>query len=209
MLLVRLCGDTVPKSWNRWGRPLSRESHRIWAFPLPEMMDLADLVEALAVETPPEFLSDCLAVWINPDFDGRLPLSVLDELESLSVLHTRLHEPWIMGELGHLLTPCFQAIVQLGILANYSATRCPAGSNTRIVARSPRRISTASPVMRGVWRLSNRHARSVRWSESRNRCRRACRPSSASSRTPFCGRICTATLPIPAWNVSVSIRRTS
>lgn len=113
MLVVRLCGDTVPKSWNRWGRPLNRESHRIWAFPLPAMMDLAELVEALAVETPPEFLSDCLAVWVNPDFDGRLSLSVLDELEPLSVLHTRLHEPWIMGELGHMLTPCFQAIVQL------------------------------------------------------------------------------------------------
>lgn len=113
MLVVRLCGDDVPKSWNRWGRPLSRESHRIWAFPLPTMMDLADLVEALVGETPSQMLSDCLAVWVNPDFDGRLSLSVLDELEPLSVLHTRLHEPWVMGALGDLVRPGFQAVVAL------------------------------------------------------------------------------------------------
>lgn len=113
MLVVRLCGDAAPKSWNRWGRPLRRESRNLWGFPLPAMMDLAELVGALALETPPEILSDCLAVWINPDFDGRLPLSVLDELEPLTVLHTRLHEPWIMGPLGQLVTPCFQAMVSL------------------------------------------------------------------------------------------------
>ncbi len=113
MLVVRLSGDDVPKSWNRWGRPLSRDSNRIWAFALPTSMDLADLVEALVGETPPQILADCLAAWVNPDFDGRLSLSVLDELEPLSVLHTRLHEPWVMGELGDLVRPGFQAIVAL------------------------------------------------------------------------------------------------
>ncbi|AHE99920.1 EAL domain-containing protein [Thioalkalivibrio paradoxus] len=113
MLVLRLCGDDVPKSWNRWGRPLSRESHRIWAFPLPETMDRAELVHALVQETPAESLADCLAVWIQPDFDGRLPLSVLDELEPLSVLHTRLHEPWIMEELGPRVRARFQAIAAL------------------------------------------------------------------------------------------------
>jgi EAL domain-containing protein (putative c-di-GMP-specific phosphodiesterase class I) len=122
MLVVRLCGDTVPRSWNRWGRPLSDDSHRIWAFPLPAMMDLADLVEALVLETPAELRSTCLAVCIDPDFDGRLPLSVLDELEPLTVLHTRLHEPWIMGPLGHLVKTSFQPIVTLkgkGVLVGY------------------------------------------------------------------------------------------
>jgi len=113
MLVVRLCGDAVPKSWNRWGRPLTRDSHRLWAFLLPVGMDLANLVQALVMETPPDQLDSCLAVWINPDFDGRLPVSVLDELEPLSVLHTRLHEPWIMGELGSRVRPAFQPIVSL------------------------------------------------------------------------------------------------
>lgn len=116
MLVVRLCGDTVPKSWNRWGRPLSRGSHRVWAFPLPSMMDLADLVEALVVETPPELLPGCLAVWIQPDFDGRLSISVLEELEPLSVLHTRLHDPWILESLSPRVRTHFQAIV--GLSAN-------------------------------------------------------------------------------------------
>lgn len=122
MLLVRLGGDTVPKSWNRWGRPLTRESHRVWVFLLPAAMDLADLVQALVMETPRDVLPSCLAVWINPDFDGRLPVSVLDELEPLTVLHTRLHEPWILGELGTLLRPRFQPIVSLqgnGMLLGY------------------------------------------------------------------------------------------
>jgi EAL domain-containing protein (putative c-di-GMP-specific phosphodiesterase class I) len=113
MLVVRLSGDAVPRTWSRWGRPLSPDSQRIWAFPLPPMMDLADLVEALVLETPTELRATCLAVWINPDFDGRLPLSVLDELEPLTVLHTRLHEPWIMGPLGHLVKTSFQPIVTL------------------------------------------------------------------------------------------------
>jgi EAL domain-containing protein (putative c-di-GMP-specific phosphodiesterase class I) len=113
MLVVRLCGDAVPKTWSRWGRPLSQESHRIWAFLLPATMDLADLVEALVQETPPEMLPNCLAVWINPDFDGRLPVSVLEELEPLTVLHTRLHEPWIMGQLAPLVRTSFQPIVHL------------------------------------------------------------------------------------------------
>ncbi|MFO8151649.1 EAL domain-containing protein [Thioalkalivibrio sp.] len=113
MLVVRLCGDTVPKSWNRWGRPLTRDSVHLWAFPLPAGMDLANLVRALVLETPHDLLESCLAVWINPDFDGRLPISVLDELEPLSVLHTRLHEPWIMGELGKLVHPGFQPVVSL------------------------------------------------------------------------------------------------
>lgn len=113
MLVVRLCGDSVPKSWNRWGRPLTRDSHRLWAFLLPAGMDLANLVHALVTETPAEQLDDCLGVWINPDFDGRLPVSVLDELEPLSVLHARLHEPWIMGELSTMLRPVFQPIVSL------------------------------------------------------------------------------------------------
>jgi EAL domain-containing protein (putative c-di-GMP-specific phosphodiesterase class I) len=113
MLVVRLCGDVVPKSWNRWGRPLTRDSLRLWAFLLPAEMDLANLVKALVMETPADQLDSCLAVWINPDFDGRLPVSVLDELEPLSVLYTRLHEPWIMGELGTLVRPVFQPIVSL------------------------------------------------------------------------------------------------
>lgn len=113
MLVVRLCGDDVPKSWNRWGRPLTRDSHRLWAFLLPAGMDLGNLVQALVTETPADQLDSCLAVWINPDFDGRLPVSVLDELEPLTVLHTRLHEPWIMGELGPRVRPVFKPIVEL------------------------------------------------------------------------------------------------
>lgn len=113
MLVVRLCGDTVPKSWNRWGRPLTRDSAHLWAFSLPAGMDLANLVQALVLETPHDLMESCLAVWINPDFDGRLPVSVLDELEPLSVLYIRLHEPWIMSELGQLVHPRFQPVVSL------------------------------------------------------------------------------------------------
>ncbi len=151
MLLVRLCGDTVPKSWNRWGRPMTRDSHRLWAFLLPPGMDLANLVQALVMETPADQLDSCLAVWINPDFDGRLPVSVLDELEPLTVLHTRLHEPWIMGDLGSRVRPVFQPIVSLqgpGRLLGYQmpcVLEHPergevAGSEFYLLARQARRV---------------------------------------------------------------------
>jgi EAL domain-containing protein (putative c-di-GMP-specific phosphodiesterase class I) len=151
MLVVRLCGDAVPKSWNRWGRPLTRDTHRLWAFPLPAGMDLANLVQALVMETPADQLDSCLAVWINPDFDGRLPVSVLDELEPLSVLHTRLHEPWIMGELGSRVRTVFQPIVSLqqpGVLLGYQmpcVLEHPdrgevAGHEFHLLARHARRV---------------------------------------------------------------------
>lgn len=151
MLVVRLCGDTVPKSWNRWGRPMTRDSHRLWAFLLPPGMDLANLVQALVMETPADQLDSCLAVWINPDFDGRLPVSVLDELEPLTVLHTRLHEPWIMGDLGSRVRPVFQPIVSLegpGRLLGYQmpcVLEHPergevAGSEFYLLARQARRV---------------------------------------------------------------------
>lgn len=113
MLIVRLSGATAPKTWNRWGQPLNAYAPNLWGFPLPTTLDLADLVAALVMETPDHLLQDCLAVWVKPDFDGRLPWSVLEELEPLSVMYTRLHEPWIMGSLGHLLRPHFQPVVDL------------------------------------------------------------------------------------------------
>lgn len=113
MLVVRISGNSVPKSWHRWGHPLSPNALRVWTFPLSASMDLADLVEALMLETPSHLHGQCLAVWVNPDFDGRLPFSVLEELEPLGVLHTRLHEPWIMGDLSALVRTEFRAVVRL------------------------------------------------------------------------------------------------
>ena len=113
MLVVRHCGDFVPKSWNRWGRPLHPDSHHLWVFPLPANMDSGELLQSLVTETPPDVLQDCMGIWVNSGPEGWLTLEALGELEPLTVVYTRLRHPWIMEDFQPLLRTRFQAIVAL------------------------------------------------------------------------------------------------
>ncbi|WP_019589723.1 MULTISPECIES: EAL domain-containing protein [unclassified Thioalkalivibrio] len=113
MLVVRIQGGRAPRDWTRWGHPLSPESPQIWCFPLPDRMDLADLVEAIVLETPEERLEDCLGLWSTGDPAAGLSLASLDQLEPLAVMHARLHEPWILGPLAGVVESHFQPIVDL------------------------------------------------------------------------------------------------
>ena len=113
MLVVRHCGDYVPKSWNRWGRPFHPNSRHLWLFPLPANMDLAELLHSLVTETPPDLLQECMGMWLNSRPEDWLALDTLDDLEPLTVMHARLRHPWIMEDFQTLLRTRFQAIVAL------------------------------------------------------------------------------------------------
>jgi EAL domain-containing protein (putative c-di-GMP-specific phosphodiesterase class I) len=114
MLVVRHCGDYVPKSWNRWGHPFHPDSRHLWRFPLPANMDSTEFLHSLVTETPPDVLQECMGIWLNSGPEDWLALEALDDLEPLTVMHARLRHPWIMDNFQPLLRTSFQAIVALG-----------------------------------------------------------------------------------------------
>jgi len=72
-----------------------------------------DLVEVLTLHTPPGELKNTIAVCIPHPGSTTVPLSAFSECQPLSVLHTRLHHPWIMEDVCSRVESHLQPIVDL------------------------------------------------------------------------------------------------
>jgi EAL domain-containing protein (putative c-di-GMP-specific phosphodiesterase class I)/GGDEF domain-containing protein len=84
----------------------------VWCFPARDREHLLDLVEVLTLHTPPLELKETLALCL-PYPSKTISLSAFGDCQPLSVLHARLHHPWIMEDLTSYVVSYLQPIVDL------------------------------------------------------------------------------------------------